>query len=98
MMAATRGRPVEEFPTPEGTVSREVCAETGMLATEACPNVTTETFTAGSEPTELCTTHPGKALVPAGPGSGVAPPPPVAPPTLRDLDRDARDREKIHVR
>src|SRR5207244_4002373 len=30
MIAATRGRPVEDFPTPAGTVSRVVCAETGM--------------------------------------------------------------------
>jgi hypothetical protein len=33
-----------------------------MLATQACPNVTTEQFPEGSEPTELCTTHPGAPL------------------------------------
>ena len=51
MIGATRGRPVEDFPMPAGTTTREVCAETGMLATDACPNVTTEIFTEGSEPT-----------------------------------------------
>jgi membrane carboxypeptidase/penicillin-binding protein len=62
MIAATRGRPVEDFPVPAGTVSRVVCAETGMLATQACPNVTTEQYPEGSEPTETCTTHPGPPL------------------------------------
>ena len=42
--------------------TRKVCAETGMLATDACPNVTTEIFHEGSEPTEYCTTHPGLPL------------------------------------
>jgi penicillin-binding protein 1A len=62
MIGATRGRPVEDFPVPAGTVSREVCAETGMLATQNCPNLTTEQYAEGSEPTEHCTTHPGTPL------------------------------------
>ncbi len=64
MIAATRGRPVEDFPVPAGTVSREVCSETGMLATQNCPNITNEQFPEGSEPTEVCTTHPGAPLQP----------------------------------
>jgi penicillin-binding protein 1A len=62
MISATRGRPVEDFPIPAGVVTREICAETGMLATQSCPNITTEQFPEGSEPTELCTTHPGPPL------------------------------------
>jgi penicillin-binding protein 1A len=62
MIAATRGRPVEDFPIAAGTVTRQVCAETGMLATQNCPNLTTEQFQSGLEPTELCTTHPGPPL------------------------------------
>ena len=62
MMGYTRGRPLEDFPVPAGTSSRTVCAESGMLATEACPNVTSELFGEGSEPTEYCTTHPGRPL------------------------------------
>ena len=77
MIAATRGRPVEEFPVPAGTVTRQICAETGMLATEACP-----------EPAEYCTTHPGKPLQPAAPGAEAPP----AQPNLRDLDRTQAER------
>ena len=85
MIGATRGRPVEDFPVPAGTISRQVCAETGMLATEACPNVTTEIFDEGSEPTEYCTTHPGRPLE-AGPGTSPAAMPSHEPET----------RERVH--
>jgi penicillin-binding protein 1A len=100
MIGATRGRPVEDFSMPVGTVTRQVCSETGMLATDACPDVTNEMFNEGSEPTEYCSAHPGRPLSP----------PPSAPstvitndatkPDLREMDRSdrARDREKIKIR
>jgi penicillin-binding protein 1A len=87
MIGATRGRPVEDFPVPAGTISRQVCAETGMLATESCPNVTTEIFDEGSEPTEYCTTHPGRPLEP-NPGA--------APSSPSISTPAARPAEKIH--
>ena len=62
MIEATRGRPVEDFPPPAGMVARQICTESGMLATDHCPSVTTETFPQGSEPTEYCTIHPGAPL------------------------------------
>ena len=106
MTAATRGRPVEDFPVPAGTVTRQVCAETGMLATDACPTVTSETYNEGSEPTEYCTTHPGKPLPLTSPVQPLAPPPDerpanleappngTAPPAdLRQLDKKTRERE-----
>jgi penicillin-binding protein 1A len=74
MIGATRGKPVEDFPLPMGTVTREICAETGMLATENCPSVTTEMFDQGSEPTELCTSHPGPPLRQPQPGETPTPP------------------------
>ena len=80
MIGATRGRPVENFPVPAGSVTRVVCAETGMLATESCPNVTTEMYAEGSEPTEYCTTHPGKPLPVAPPAPDAAAPGAQAPP------------------
>ena len=98
MIGATRGRPVEDFGSPLGTSNRDICAETGMLATEACPNVTTEIFDEGSEPTEYCTAHPGRPLqtyrraAPMPDEDG-------GKPDLRQLDRNdrARAKEKIHT-
>jgi len=93
MIGATRGRPVEYFPVPAGTITRDVCAETGMLATVACPNVTNEVFEEGSEPTEYCTAHPGKPLPPPQ-GQAAGPP---ADPDLRDADQKPRAKEKIRT-
>ena len=87
MIGATRGRPVEDFPEPAGTTTRQICAETGMLATDACPNVTSEIFEEGSEPTEACTTHPGKLL------QQQAPPPTTAEPAAPPPDAE---RVKSH--
>jgi penicillin-binding protein 1A len=64
MIGATRGQPEEAFPQPSGTARRRVCAETGMLATDACPNLTTEDFREGAEPSEVCVAHPGRPLDP----------------------------------
>jgi penicillin-binding protein 1A len=96
MIGATRGRPVEDFPLPAGSVSRIVCAESGMLATDACPNVTSEIFQQGSEPTEYCTMHPGKPLQQTGTDSTDTAP--KAPQTLRQLDQADRARKDEHVR
>ena len=99
MLAATRGRPVEAFPAPAGTVERMVCAETGMLATVACPNTTSEVFAEGAEPSELCSAHPGEALqhAPEPPRTDETP---VDAHDLRRLDRRdrARDDERIRGR
>ncbi|MGH7726762.1 MAG: penicillin-binding protein 1A [Candidatus Eiseniibacteriota bacterium] len=84
MIAAYRGRPVEYFNLPTQGETHEICTETGLLATEACPTVTAETFTPGSEPTEYCHVHvglprqPGRPEVPydsEAPGAKPAPPP-----------------------
>jgi len=78
MLEATRGRPVEDFALPAGRVTRLVCTQSGMLATEMCPHVTNETYESGSEPTEYCTEHPGAPLEPTSPES--FPPEDEAPP------------------
>ena len=93
MIGATRAKPVEDFPMPAGTLSRIVCAETGMLATESCPNTTTEIFAEGAEPTEYCTTHPGKPLQIEVPSPDEAAP----PADIKQIDRDPQAREKIHT-
>ena len=97
MIGATRGRPVEDFPMPLGTVNREVCSETGMLATDACPDVTTEMFAEGSEPTEYCSAHPGRPLQPNS-GGGAPAVVQDEKPSLRTIDRTAPSRDKEHVR
>jgi penicillin-binding protein 1A len=82
MMDATRGQPVEQFPAPAGMVSRQVCSESGMLATDHCPTVTTESYNEGAEPTEYCTVHPGAPLetpFPETPPADEAPETPTVP-------------------
>ncbi len=96
MLGATRGRPVEDFPVPAGTSSRVVCAESGMLATDACPNVTTELFAEGAEPTEYCTTHPGRPLQPTGPDATSSPSTPT--PSLKQIDQADRERQNELIR
>jgi len=98
MIGATRGRPVEDFSMPVGTITRQVCSETGMLATDACPDVTNEMFTEGAEPTEYCSAHPGRPLSPSASPTTTATD--ATKPDLREMDRSdrARDREKIRIR
>jgi len=55
---------VEDFPLPQGTTTRTICAESGMLATDHCVNTSDEIYDEGAEPTEYCTAHPGRPLVP----------------------------------
>jgi penicillin-binding protein 1A len=70
MLAWTSGRSVEYFNLPTGTVTREVCAETGLLATDSCPEMTTEVFHDGTEPQEVCDVHIG---LPRQPGEFTSP-------------------------
>lgn len=70
MLGYTRGRALEDFPRPAGTVIGAVCSETGLSATDQCPNVTTEMFQEGSQPVDLCSLHPGRPLGPSGPRPG----------------------------
>ncbi|HOU14768.1 MAG TPA: PBP1A family penicillin-binding protein [Anaerolineae bacterium] len=57
MEAALKGRPVRDFTRPDGLVDVEVCALSGQLPGPECPHRVTETFIAGTEPTETCTMH-----------------------------------------
>jgi len=47
----------EPFEAPEGVVAVAVDAETGELATYACPDRIEEVFVAGSQPTRFCSIH-----------------------------------------
>ncbi len=51
MMALHEGLPVEPFSAPPGIVQAPICAKSGMLPSPNCPEVKTELFIEGSEPT-----------------------------------------------
>lgn len=54
MQKALAGRPIRDFPQPANVVWAEVDANTGLLATPACPQVISEAFVKGAQPTRLC--------------------------------------------
>lgn len=54
MLAAHRDRPIEDFKVPQGMIFKEVCEESGKLATEYCANVIQEVFTENTVPTDSC--------------------------------------------
>ena len=93
MMGATRGKPAEDFAMPAGSVTRAVCAETGMLATDQCPNTARELYDEGSEPTGYCTTHPGRPLSPNEHTFGR---PDSLGDEMHDIDREP-GKEEIHI-
>ncbi|MGD9141591.1 MAG: PBP1A family penicillin-binding protein [bacterium] len=57
MKTALEAYPDRPFPTPHGIVVREVCEETGLLATANCPSPHAEVFVSGTEPLRMCNKH-----------------------------------------
>lgn len=57
MIAAHDSLEVRDFEIPEGIVFEDVCLETCELATDNCPNVRREVFTARTVPTKRCHLH-----------------------------------------
>ncbi|MCL4514696.1 MAG: PBP1A family penicillin-binding protein [Firmicutes bacterium] len=57
MSQALVDTPVRDFPVPEGIVTADIDADTGLLATAECTNVRTEVFISGTEPTQYCNVH-----------------------------------------
>jgi 1A family penicillin-binding protein len=54
---ALAGKPESAFRRPSGIVSREICHDTGFLATPACPNTRWELFKQEAAPNETCPWH-----------------------------------------
>ncbi len=50
-------RAVRSFEPPDGIVTAEIDAESGELATPACPKTRTEVFLAGTQPVQVCRLH-----------------------------------------
>lgn len=57
MKSATALMQQREFPVPSGIVATRIDPTTGQLATEWCPETSTEIFIAGTEPKEYCAYH-----------------------------------------
>ncbi len=51
------GEVVEKFPRPQGLTRVEVCAVSGLLPNQHCPNRVNALFIEGTEPTEYCNVH-----------------------------------------
>ena len=57
MKSATAGQLSAEFKVPEGITFAQIDRSTGKLAVPGCPSTITESFLAGTEPTEYCELH-----------------------------------------
>jgi penicillin-binding protein 1A len=57
MKAAHAELPRDPFEPPPGIVTRTICAETGALATDDCPETLEEVFIQGNEPVRHCDRH-----------------------------------------
>jgi penicillin-binding protein 1A len=57
MTAALAAVPDRPFPEPHGIVRREICTETGFLATSHCPSTRSEVFVSGTETLRFCDLH-----------------------------------------
>ena len=54
MEQALSGRPYRDFSLPEGVVRVRIDAESGLLASEDCPNAVAAVFKKGTEPKQYC--------------------------------------------
>jgi penicillin-binding protein 1C len=52
-----KGQPIEPFVRPAGLEEKEVCAVSGLLPTDKCPNRVKELFIKGTAPTQQCNIH-----------------------------------------
>jgi penicillin-binding protein 1A len=58
MTGALEAIPDRSFPEPHGIVRREICKETGLLATSHCAETRVEVFISGTEPLRFCNREP----------------------------------------
>ena len=66
-------RDVTNFAVPDGVVSAQIDADTGQLATSACPRVVTDYYLLGTQPVQFCLLHQGGSTEIAGWESSPAP-------------------------
>jgi penicillin-binding protein 1A len=63
MKEIQRGPDPEPFEIPPGVVWREVCTESGSLASPDCPETYREIFVEGDEPQDVCPIHAGSGPI-----------------------------------
>ena len=59
MIRMHEGKKAARFELPDGVVSREVCLESGYLASPGCSITGREIFPEGKQPKEVCPMHSG---------------------------------------
>ncbi|HYJ31721.1 MAG TPA: PBP1A family penicillin-binding protein [Candidatus Binatia bacterium] len=84
--AGTKNKPAQDFPVPNGVVSRLICSQTGLLANPSCPETEMELFKEGTEPTGYCDVH-----------TGATPPPESEPRDLEQHDSEAQPEEHLRL-
>ncbi len=57
MQLASQGQPRDGWPIPPGVAVMDVCDPSGLLPTADCPNIVSEVFLNGSEPTQADTLY-----------------------------------------
>ncbi len=62
MEEALKSKPARAFARPQGLVDVEICDTSGLLPTEECPRIRTETFIAGTEPVRVDDTYRSVAI------------------------------------
>jgi penicillin-binding protein 1A len=62
MLAAHQERPVEDFATPPGIISADVCVVSGRLANKFCNEVNKEIYTENTVPLDSCEIHTGEGV------------------------------------
>src|SRR5690606_4349844 len=55
MQTASADKPADGWTLPQGVAVMTVCDPSGLLPTRECPNLVTEVFLTGSEPTQADT-------------------------------------------
>ena len=100
-------RTVEPFEPPDGIVAAEIDPESGQIATNGCPRVSTDYFIAGTQPVEACRLHGGGATqvaswetvqpAPATPATAAASPPARQPVPARPAAAPSRQAQSIPI-
>lgn len=57
LQGALEGEPISDFAVPDGIELRQICYESGYLATPQCPVVLDEAFLKGQPPKSTCPVH-----------------------------------------